>query len=139
MNVLPANGLDEPINALINSAHISAQANTNVVSVTLLDVADADAVSVNCTVCPWLTVKLHELDDGLTLIDKPAGIDELPTVPPILKYVGVHDEPQLELITPEIVNWILLLVSELSVYELTVMEMMVMNLVTLMRLYHLIV
>jgi hypothetical protein len=86
-------------------------------------VIDAEPVSVNETT--WLveSVKLHEFEDGLTAIAIPTITgDPLVDVAlaPMLKYVGVQDEPQLALTVPVIVNWKLALLGLLKLYELTV-------------------
>jgi hypothetical protein len=86
-------------------------------------VIDAEPVSVNETT--WLveSVKLHEFELGLMAIETPTPKGAPLVVVALaimLKYVGVHDEPQFELTVPVIVNWKLALFGLLKLYELTV-------------------
>ena len=86
-------------------------------------VIDAEPVSVNETTWLLESVKLHEFEDGLTAIAIPTPRGAplvVVALAPMLKYVGVHDEPQLELTVPVIVNWKLALFGLLKLYELTV-------------------
>jgi hypothetical protein len=77
-------------------------------------VIDAEPVRVKLTTWLLESVNLHEFEGGLTAITSPTGTDA-PLVDValarILKYDGVHDEPQFALIVPVIVNWKLALLG----------------------------
>ena len=86
-------------------------------------VIDAEPVRVKLTTWLLESVKLHEFEDGLTAIASPTPTGAplvVVALAPMLKYVGVHDEPQLGLTVPVIVNWKLALFGLLKLYELTV-------------------